>query len=177
MLLCRQQLTCSRFLLIMSLNREWALIRWNSTKTRQRIESTNSEKKKSSSLWRISENSLKSIWKKNQQNQTTYANRHRILASDYQVENQIWLSFRNIQIDRSFKKLDHKMLESFEILKKRDSSYKLELSVEMNIHSVFHTSLLRKNFDDFLSRQMSEWCFWNNQKEEEHFFEDVNSMY
>jgi hypothetical protein len=24
---------------------------------------------------------------------------------------------------------------------------------------------------------MSEWWFWNNQKEEEHFFEDVNSMY
>jgi hypothetical protein len=24
---------------------------------------------------------------------------------------------------------------------------------------------------------MSEWWFWNNQKEEEHFFEDVNSIY
>jgi hypothetical protein len=24
---------------------------------------------------------------------------------------------------------------------------------------------------------VSEWWFWNNQKEEEHFFEDVNSMY
>jgi hypothetical protein len=46
------------------------------------------------------------------------------------------------------------MLESFRILKKKDSSYKLELSIEMNIHSVFHISLLRKNFDDFLSRQI-----------------------
>jgi hypothetical protein len=46
------------------------------------------------------------------------------------------------------------MLESFKILKKKDSSYKLELSVEMNIHSVFHISLLRKNLDDFLSRQI-----------------------
>ncbi len=26
-------------------------------------------------------------------------------------------------------------------------------------------------------RYMSEWWFWNNQKEEEHFFEDVNSIY
>jgi hypothetical protein len=25
--------------------------------------------------------------------------------------------------------------------------------------------------------KMSEWWFWNNQKEERHFFEDVNSMY
>jgi hypothetical protein len=46
------------------------------------------------------------------------------------------------------------MLESFKILKKRDSSYKLDSSNEMNIHLVFHTSLLRKNFEDFLSRQI-----------------------
>ncbi len=46
------------------------------------------------------------------------------------------------------------MLESFKILEKRDNSYKLELSVEMNNHSVFHISLLKKNLDDFLSRQI-----------------------
>jgi hypothetical protein len=46
------------------------------------------------------------------------------------------------------------MLESFKILKKKDNSYKLELSIEMNIHSVFHISLLRKDLDDFLSRQI-----------------------
>jgi hypothetical protein len=104
---------------------------------------------------------MKNIWKfakkhmkKSQQNQIFYVNRHRILASNYQVEDQIWLSIKNIQIDRSFRQLDHKMLESFKILKKRDSSYKFELSIEMNIHSVFHISLLRKNLDDFLSRQI-----------------------
>jgi hypothetical protein len=64
MLLFRQLFTCLRFLLTMSLNREWVSIRWNSTKTRQKIESINSEKEKSSSLWRIFENSLKSTWKK-----------------------------------------------------------------------------------------------------------------
>jgi hypothetical protein len=46
------------------------------------------------------------------------------------------------------------MLESFKILKKRNSSYKLELSIEMNIHSVFHISLLRKNLDDSLFEQI-----------------------
>jgi hypothetical protein len=104
---------------------------------------------------------MKNIWKfakkhmkKSRQSQIIYANRHRIFASDYQVEDQVWLSIKNIQIDRSFRKLDHKMLESFRILKKRDNSYKLELSIEMNIHSVFHISLLRKNSDDFLSRQI-----------------------
>jgi hypothetical protein len=104
---------------------------------------------------------MKNIWKfakkhmkKSQQSQITYANRHRIFASNYQVENQVWLSIKNIQIDRSFKKLDHKMLESFKILEKRDSSYKLELLIEMNIHSVFHIFLLRKDLENFLSRQI-----------------------
>jgi hypothetical protein len=46
------------------------------------------------------------------------------------------------------------MLESFKILKKRDSSYKLELLVEMNIHSVFHISLLRKDLENSLSKQI-----------------------
>jgi hypothetical protein len=104
---------------------------------------------------------MKNIWKfakkhmkKTQQSQITYVNRHKIFASNYQVEDQVWLSTRNIQIDRSFRKLDHKMLESFKILKKRDNSYKLELSIEMNIHSVFHISLLRKDLENFLSKQI-----------------------
>jgi hypothetical protein len=104
---------------------------------------------------------MKNIWKfakkrmkKNQQSQIIYANRHKISASDYQVKNQVWLSTRNIQIDRSFRKFDHKMLESFKILKKRNNSYKLELSIEMNIHSMFHISLLRKDFENSLSKQI-----------------------
>jgi hypothetical protein len=70
------------------------------------------------------------------------------------MRNQVWLFIKNIQIDRSFKNLDHKMLESFKILKKRINFYKLELSIEMNIHSVFHTSLLKKNSVNLLSRQI-----------------------
>jgi hypothetical protein len=104
---------------------------------------------------------MKNIWKfakkhmkKSQQSQIIYVNRHRTFALNYQIENQVWLSIRNIQIDRSFRKLDHKMLESFKILKKRDSSYKLELFDEMNIHSVFHISLLKKDFENSLSRQI-----------------------
>jgi hypothetical protein len=104
---------------------------------------------------------MKNIWKfakkhmkKSQQNHTTYANRHRISTSDYQVRDQVWLSTRNIQIDRSSRKLDHKMLKSFKILKKRDSSYKLDLSNEMNIHSIFHISLLRKNLQNFILDQI-----------------------
>jgi hypothetical protein len=108
---------------------------------------------------------MKNIWKfakkhmkKSQQNQIIYVDRHRISTSNDQIENRVWLSTRNIQIDRSFRKLDHKMLESFKILKKRDSSYKFELSVEMNIHSVFHISSLRikKEFREF-SFETNHW--------------------
>ncbi len=104
---------------------------------------------------------MKNIWKfakkhmkKNQQSQVIYANKHRIFASDYQIENEVWLFIKNIQIDRSFRKLHHKMLESFKILKKKNISYKLELSIEMNIHSVFHISLLRKDLENSLSKQI-----------------------
>jgi hypothetical protein len=103
---------------------------------------------------------MKKIWtfakkhmKKNQQNQFTHANRHKTFASDYQIENQIWLFIKNIQTNRSSKKLDHKMLESFKILKKRRSFYKLDLSNEINIHLIFHILLLRKNLEDSLSKQ------------------------
>ncbi len=30
---------------------------------------------------------------------------------------------------------------------------------------------------EIIVRHVSEWWFWNNQKEEGHFFEDVNSIY
>jgi hypothetical protein len=102
------------------------------------------------SIWKFAKNHMK----KNQRQQTTHVNAHRTQAFDYQIDDQIWLFIRNIQIDRLSKKLNHKMLESFKILEKRERSYKLDLSDEMNIHSVFHISLLRKNSDDFLSRQI-----------------------
>jgi hypothetical protein len=104
---------------------------------------------------------MKNIWKfakkhmkKNQQSQIIYANKYKISASDYRIKNQVWLFIKNIQIDRSFRKLDHKMLELFKILKKRSNSYKLELSIEMNIHSMFHISLLKKDLENSLSRQI-----------------------
>jgi hypothetical protein len=104
---------------------------------------------------------MKNIWKfvkkhmkKNQIDQVKYANKHRIIASNYQIKDRIWLFIKNIQIDRSSRKLNHKMLKLFKILKKRENSYKLDLSNDMNLHSIFHISLLRKNFKNSLSKQI-----------------------
>jgi hypothetical protein len=46
------------------------------------------------------------------------------------------------------------MLKSFKILKKKENSYKLDLSNEMNIYSMFHTFLLRKNLQNSLFEQL-----------------------
>jgi hypothetical protein len=84
---------------------------------------------------------MKNIWKfitkhmkKSQQHQTTYANAHRIFVSNYQIDDQIWFLIRSIQIDRSSRKLDHKMLESFKILKKKRQFVQAEIIVK-NEHS------------------------------------------
>jgi hypothetical protein len=92
--------------------------------------------------------------KKNQRQQTMHANAHRTQVLDYQIDDQVWLFIKNIQIDRFSRKLNHKMLESFKILQKRKSFYKLDLFDEINIHSVFHISLLRKNLENSLSKQI-----------------------
>jgi hypothetical protein len=57
-------------------------------------------------------------------------------VSNYQIKNQT----RNIQIDKSSKKLDYKMLESFKILEKKEISYTLDLFDEINMIIYSRTS-------------------------------------
>ncbi len=60
--------------------------------------------------------------------------------------------------------------------------FEKDFAVDLNefVIKLFHAlkedfDALKENFD--CSNNMSEWWFWNNQKEEKHFFENVNSMY
>ncbi len=62
---------------------------------------------------------MKSIWefiKKKlinaQKSQKKYANKKRIISSDYVVEDILWLFVKNIKIERSFRKLNHKWIDS-----------------------------------------------------------------
>ena len=68
----------------------------------------------------------------------------------------MFLNERNIVTARSFKKLNDKMLSSFQITESVDSSYKLKLSETMHIHDVFHSELLRSVVDDSLPDQKNE---------------------
>jgi hypothetical protein len=66
----------------------------------------------------------------------------------------MFLSSRNIIIDKFIKKLEDKMLNSFLIIKKIKSLYKLKLLTFMKVHNVFYSNLLRANLDDSLSNQI-----------------------
>ncbi len=66
------------------------------------------------------------------------------------------VSERNIITARFFKKLNDKMLDSFQITDSVDSFYKLKLSETMHIHDVFHSELLCSVVDNFLSDQKNE---------------------
>ena len=83
------------------------------------------------------------------------ANKHR-KKINYKIESKMFLNERNIVTARSFKKLNDKMLDSFQIIESVDSFYKLKLSETMRIHDVFHSELLCSVVDDSLSDQKNE---------------------
>ncbi len=83
------------------------------------------------------------------------ANKHR-KKINYKIESKMFLNERNIVTARPFKKLNDKMLDSFQIIDLVDSFYKLKLSETMRIHDVFHSELLRLAVNDSLSGQKNE---------------------
>ncbi len=58
---------------------------------------------------------------------------------------------------RFFKKLNNKMLDSFQIINFINSFYKLKLFKTMYIHDVFHSELLYFIINDSLSDQKNEF--------------------
>ncbi len=68
----------------------------------------------------------------------------------------MFLNEWNIITAKLFKKLNDKMLNSFQIINFVDSFYKLKLFKTMHIHDVFHSELLRLIVNDFLPDQKNE---------------------
>ncbi len=92
---------------------------------------------------------------KTREQMVNQANKHR-KKINYKIESKMFLNERNIVTARSFKKLNDKMLDSFQITESVDSFYKLKLSETMCIHDVFHSELLRSAVDDSLPDQKNE---------------------
>jgi hypothetical protein len=92
--------------------------------------------------------------KKAKKNQAKYYDEKHTFRT-FNVEDKILLNFKNIHTSRSFKKLDHKYYESFEMQDLVDKqTYRLNLSHTFRIHNVFHVSLLKsfkKRFDEVIA--------------------------
>ncbi len=75
----------------------------------------------------------------------------------YEINDWVWLSFRNVKTTRSCKDLKDKQLELYQIMIKVEIFYHLRLSVSIKqLHSVFSSKLLHSYFNDLLSEQHSE---------------------
>ena len=60
----------------------------------------------------------------------------------FKKDNLVFLSIKNIVIDKSYKKLNDKMLDSFKIILIINSFYKLKLFEIIKIYNVFYFKLL-----------------------------------
>jgi hypothetical protein len=63
---------------------------------------------------------------------------------------------QNLKTDRPSKKLDHKMIGPFKVIRAHGNAYTLDLPAHMTIHPTFHASLLQKDPADPLPGQHQE---------------------
>ncbi len=88
----------------------------------------------------------------------------------YEVNDWVWLFFRNIKTTRSCKDLKDKQLKFYQITVKVEIFYHLHLSISMKqLHSIFSSKLLCSCLDDFLSEQHSESSKSLTIKDDEHW--------
>ena len=87
---------------------------------------------------------LRNLWERVSKQQIDYYNSNHT-AMHFEVSSKIFLRSVNIRIMRFKKKIDHKQLRFFVILKRVNTqTYKLDLSIKYDaIHSIFHVSLLK----------------------------------
>ncbi len=88
----------------------------------------------------------------------------------YEVNDWVWLFFRNVKTTRLCKDLKDKQLDLYQITVKVRIFYHLHLSVSMkHLHSMFSSKLLQLYSEDFLSEQHSESLESITIKDDEHW--------
>ena len=96
-------------------------------------------------------------------------NKHRWNVT-YEVNDWVWLSFRNIKTTRLCKDLKDKQLDFYQITAKVSIFYHLYLSVSMkHLHLMFSLKLLQLYSEDSLSEQHSESFRLITIKDDEHW--------
>ena len=75
----------------------------------------------------------------------------------YEVDDWVWLSFKNVKTSRLCKDLKDKQLDLYQITVKVSIFYHFHLSVSMkHLHSMFSSKLLQSYSENSLSEQHSE---------------------
>lgn len=68
----------------------------------------------------------------------------------------MWLSTKKINTDRLFKKLNHKIIDYFEVIRKKDILLELQLPQAIKIHNFFHPNLFQKALTGLLIGQVNK---------------------
>ncbi len=88
----------------------------------------------------------------------------------YEVDDWVWLFFRNVKTTRLCKDLKDKQLDLYQITVKVNIFYHFHLSVSMkHLHSMFSLKLLRSYSEDLLSEQHSESLRLITIEDDEHW--------
>ncbi len=130
---------------------DFDIIKYESTYERLQIDRVKNISEQMNKTLIFAHETLIKTWKQ----MMNQANKHR-KKINYKIESKMFLNEWNIITARSFKKLNDKMLNSFQIIESVDSFYKLKLSETMCIHDVFHSELLHSVINDSLFDQNNE---------------------
>ncbi len=126
-----------------------------SAKERVLTQKTENIAEKMRNIWDFTKKTLANA----QEIQKKYVDKKRKNSSEYKIDDMIWLFTKNIKIERSFRKLDHKWIESYKVKKILKDICQLDLSSSMKIHNTFHISLLRSASNDSLIEQIQSSSF------------------
>jgi hypothetical protein len=100
-------------------------------------------------------NIIKSEMSFAQDRQQEYADKHRLPAPAYRLGDTVWLNAENIRTNWPSRKLDNKCYGPFPIVKEVGKyAYQLELPSTMDVHPVFHVSMLEPIRNDPLPGQL-----------------------
>jgi hypothetical protein len=122
----------------------------NTTRKRILTKETFDIFEKIKNIWEFIKKKLVTI----QESQKRQTDKTRKNSSNYKIKDLVWLFIRNIKTNKSFKKLNHKMIDFYKIIKILKNACQLNLSISMKIHNSFHISLLILTFTDSLTDQI-----------------------